>query len=270
MKKSILLLTTVALIASLASCGSDNNDTPDIVETIALDHMTAKTIIQGRSVYDHDFNASAAVNLSANTLTLNLNKVKFAEKMPEVNFSIADIPFKLRDNVMVLSPSATSSSNGDYKVTGLKGSIDAGNKVYNITFRVNDMYDVILSGTFNCSKDYNTNSKFYTFSINNATDKKTLRLGICNVKFVEGMPTLKEMAVYLNQEDGCSIVSTTTGYTFECEQIIPLYKEGNTETPMETRPMSNVKGSVDLVNRTFSIEFDCYGLHYTDSGTLYL
>ena len=34
--------------------------------------------------------------------------------------------------------------------------------------------------------------------------------------------------------------------------------------------MSNVKGTVDLVNRTFSIEFDCYGLHYTDKGTLYL
>ncbi len=269
MKKAIYFLATMALFATLTACGGDdNNETPDITETIALPQMTAKTIIQGRSVYDHDFDASAVVNVSTSTLTLNLNKVKFAEKMPEVNFSIADIPYKKSGNVLELSP--TSTDAGSYKVTGLKGSIDADNKVYNITFRVNDMYDVILSGTFNCSKDYNTNSKFYTFSITNATNKNALRLGICNVKFVEGMPTLKEMAVYFKQEEGSSIVGTTTGYTFECAEVIPFYKEGNTETPMESRPMSNVKGTVDLVNRTFSIEFDCYGLHYTDSGTLYL
>lgn len=272
MKKATLFLATLAIFATLTACGSDddNKQTDDITETIALPQIATKTIIQGKSVFDYECDGAMVVNFGAQTLTLNLNKVKFAEKMPEVNFSIAEVKFKKEGNVFVVNQSVAASNNSSFAVSALKGSIDAENKVYNISFRVNDTYDVILSGTLNCSKDFNTNSKYYTFSLASKGDKKALRLAICNVKFAEGMMPLKEMAVYLTSNENATITSTATGYTFECEAVVPYYKEGNTETPMETRPMSNVKGSVDLVNRTFSIEFDCYGLHYPDKGTLYL
>ncbi|MGM9870117.1 MAG: hypothetical protein ACI30R_10920 [Sodaliphilus sp.] len=271
MKKATLFLATLAIFATLTSCGDDdNNPTGDITETIALPQISAKTVIDGKSVYDHDFDGAMVVNYGAQTLTLNLNKVKFAEKMPEVNFAIAEVKFKKEGDVFVLNSSQVVSNSSSYDVSALKGSIDAANKVYNISFRVNNTYDVILTGTFNCSKDFNTNSKYYTFSLTSKANEKALRLAICNVKFAEGMMPLKEMAVYLNSKESGSITSTSTGYTFECGEVIPFYKEGNTETPMESRPMNNVKGTVDLVNRTFSIEFDCYGLHYTDSSALYL
>ena len=64
---------------------------------------------------------------------------------------------------------------------------------------------------------------------------------------------------------------TATGYTFECAQVIPYYKTGTTEIPGDEKfTMTNVKGSVDLVNRKFTIDFDCMGTHYPDAGSLYL
>lgn len=78
------------------------------------------------------------------------------------------------------------------------------------------------------------------------------------------------MAVYFNDGDGCTITNTATGYTFESASITPYNKAGTTEIPMDSRKMTNVKGTVDLVNRKFTIDFDCMGEQYSDKGSLYL
>lgn len=295
MKKFLFAIAAIAMAACSTSCSSDsgNVDSPlDGAVTTQTLAMTAKTCMKGSLVYDCDFNATLKVTYADHTLSLLLNNVKFAEKMPPVDFVIEGIKFKQDGQVYNIEPSSPTAKAGailtdtdikgnghltvtetsTYTVTGLKGAIDTENNVYNVSFVVNGTYEVTLSSAFNCSTkpDASSTQKSYTFQLSNEGGKKTLRLAILNVKFAEAMPTLKEIAAYLTEGEGCTINSTATGYTFECASVVPYYKEGSTETPMGTRTMTNVKGSVDLVNRKYSVQFFCYGLQVNDSGDLYL
>lgn len=274
MKKFLFAIAAVAIAAGLTSCGSDNGNGDSALDgtvTTQTLAMTAKTCMEGRLVYDCDFNASLKAKYADHTLSLTLNNVKFAEKMPLVNFVIEDIKFTQDGLVFNIDPSSVTATAG-YTVTGLKGKIDTENDIYNVSFVVNGTYEVVLTSALNTSMKPNANStqKSYTFRLSNEGGKKTLRLAILNVKFAAAMPILKEVAAYLSEGEGCTITSTATGYTFECASAVPYYKEGSTETPMSTRTMTNVKGSVDLVNRKYSVEFFCYGLQVNDSGNLYL
>ncbi len=274
MKKFLFAMVTFVIAATLTACGSDNgkNDKENDISTTYSDlAMTAKTCMNGHLVYDYDFTATLTAHYGTKTLTLALNNVKFAEKMPAVDFVIDGINFSEENGLIKVEASSVSASAG-YTVTGMKGYFDTEHKVYSISFAVNGTYEVLLSSHFNCSDNHyaSSNQRSYSFLTTNEDGKQKLRMGIHNVKFVEAMPILKEMAVYITNEDGCTLKSTATGYEFECETITPYYKEGATETPMVTRQMTNVKGNIDLVNRKFSVEFDCYGTHDTYSGTLYI
>ena len=132
---------------------------------------------------------------------------------------------------------------------------------------------MLLTSPYNCSDNLPSGSdKQKSFAFKQSTEgaQKKLRFAMKNMKFVEAMPIIKEIAVYFNDGDGSTITNTATGYTFESESITPYYKAGTTEIPMDSRKMTNVKGTVDLVNRKFTIDFDCFGMHYTDAGSLYL
>lgn len=266
----------LAMVAGFTSCGDDNNGNnkgEDMTTTQTL-AMSAKTRINSVLVYDCDFTAKFTAKYADKTATLALNNVKFAEKMPAVDFVIEGIKFTQEGSVFTLEASSVKASGG-YTVAGLKGKIDTKNKVYNISFYVNATYEVLLTSPYNCSDNLPTgsdNQKSFAFQQSTEGAQKKLRFAMMNMKFVEAMPIIKEIAVYFNDGDGSTITNTATGYTFESASITPYfkYKDGATEIPMDSRQMTNVKGTVDLVNRKFTIDFYCMGLHYTDAGSLYL
>lgn len=267
----------LAMVAGFTSCGDDNNNGNNKGEDITTTQtlvMSAKTRINSVLVYDCDFTATFTAKYADKTATLALNNVKFAEKMPAVNFVIEGIKFTQEDSVFTLEASSVKASGG-YTVGGLKGKIDTKNKVYNISFYVDATYEVLLTSPYNCSDNLpsgSDNQKSFAFQQSTEGAQKKLRFAMMNMKFVEAMPIIKEIAVYFNDEDGSTITNTATGYTFESASITPYfkYKDGATEIPMDSRKMTNVKGTVDLVNRKFTIAFDCFGMHYTDAGSLYL
>ena len=266
----------LAMVAGFTSCGDDNNGNnkgEDMTTTQTL-AMSAKTRINSVLIYDCDFTATFTAKYADKTATLALNNVKFAEKMPAVNFVIEGIKFTQEGSVFTFEASSVKATGG-YTVGGLKGKIDTENNVYNITFYVDDAtYEVLLTSPYNCSDNLPSGSdKQKSFAFKQSTDgaQKKLRFAMKNMKFVEAMPIIKEIAVYFNDGDGSTITNTATGYTFESESITPYYKAGTTEIPGgEKFTMTNVKGTVDLVNRKFTIDFDCFGMHYTDAGSLYL
>ena len=276
MKKILFAFAMLAMVAGFTSCGDDNNGNnkgEDMTTTQTL-AMSAKTRINSVLVYDCDFTATLTAKYADKTATLALNNVKFAEKMPAVNFVIEGIKFTQEDSVFTLEASSVKASGG-YTVGGLKGKIDTKNKVYNISFYVDATYEVLLTSPYNCSDNLpsgSDNQKSFAFQQSTEGAQKKLRFAMMNMKFVEAMPIIKEIAVYFNDEDGSTITNTATGYTFESASITPYfkYKDGATEIPMDSRKMTNVKGTVDLVNRKFTIDFDCFGMHYTDAGSLYL
>ena len=267
----------LAMVAGFTSCGDDNNGNnkgEDMTTTQTL-AMSAKTRIKSVLIYDCDFTATFTAKYADKTATLALNNVKFAEKMPAVNFVIEGIKFTQEGSVFTFEASSVKATGG-YTVGGLKGKIDTENKVYNISFCVDATYEVLLTSPYNCSDNLpsgSDNQKSFAFKQSTEGAQKKLRFSIMNVKFSDKMPfPLKEMAVYFNDGDGCTITNTATGYTFESASITPYfkYKDGATEIPMDSRQMTNVKGTVDLVNRKFTIDFDCMGTHYPDAGSLYL
>ncbi|MDY4536842.1 MAG: hypothetical protein SPD46_05830 [Sodaliphilus sp.] len=276
MKKILFAFAMLAMVAGFTSCGDDNNGNnkgEDMTTTQTL-AMSAKTRINSVLVYDCDFTATLTAKYADKTATLALNNVKFAEKMPAVNFVIEGIKFTQEDSVFTLKASSVKATGGR-TVGGLKGKIDTKNKVYNISFCVDATYEVLLTSPYNCSDNLpsgSDNQKSFAFQQSTEGAQKKLRFAMMNMKFVEAMPIIKEIAVYFNDEDGSTITNTATGYTFESASITPYfkYKDGATEIPMDSRQMTNVKGTVDLVNRKFTIDFDCFGMHYTDAGSLYL
>ncbi|MDY3076585.1 MAG: hypothetical protein SOW62_00400 [Sodaliphilus sp.] len=274
MKKILFAFAMLAMVAGFTSCGDDNNGNnkgEDMTTTQTL-AMSAKTRIKSVLVYDCDFTATFTAKYADKTATLALNNVKFAEKMPAVNFVIEGIKFTQEDSVFTLKASSVKATGGR-TVGGLKGKIDTKNKVYNISFCVDATYEVLLTSPYNCSDNLpsgSDNQKSFAFKQSTEGAQKKLRFAMKNMKFVEAMPIIKEIAVYFNDGDGSTITNTATGYTFESESITPYYKAGTTEIPMDSRKMTNVKGTVDLVNRKFTIDFDCFGMHYTDAGSLYL
>ena len=266
----------LAMVAGFTSCGDDNNGNnkgEDMTTTQTL-AMSAKTRNNSVLIYDCDFTATFTAKYADKTATLALNNVKFAEKMPAVDFVIDGIKFTQEGSVFTLEASSVKATGG-YTVGGLKGKIDTENNVYNITFYVDATYEVLLTSPYNCSDNLPSGSdKQKSFAFKQSTDgaQKKLRFAMKNMKFVEAMPIIKEIAVYFNDGDGSTITNTATGYTFESASITPYfkYKDGATEIPMDSRQMTNVKGTVDLVNRKFTIDFDCMGIHWKDKGSLYL
>lgn len=277
MKKILFAFAMLAMVAGFTSCGDDNNNGnnkgEDMTTTQTL-AMSAKTRINSVLIYDCDFTATFTAKYADKTATLALNNVKFAEKMPAVNFVIEGIKFTQEGSVFTFEASSVKASGG-YTVGGLKGKIDTENNVYNITFYVDATYEVLLTSPYNCSDNLpsgSDNQKSYAFKQSTEGAQKKLRFAMKNMKFVEAMPIIKEIAVYFNDGDGSTITNTATGYTFESASITPYfkYKDGATEIPMDSRKMTNVKGTVDLVNRKFTIDFDCMGIHWQDKGSLYL
>ena len=276
MKKILFAFAMLAMVAGFTSCGDDNNGNnkgEDMTTTQTL-AMSAKTRSNSVLIYDCDFTATFTAKYADKTATLALNNVKFAEKMPAVNFVIEGIKFTQEDSVFTLKASSVKATGG-YTVGGLKGKIDTKNKVYNISFYVDATREVLLTSPYNCSDNLPSGSdkqKSYAFKQSTDGAQKKLRFAMKNMKFVEAMPIIKEIAVYFNDGDGSTITNTATGYTFESASITPYfkYKDGATEIPMDSRQMTNVKGTVDLVNRKFTIDFDCMGIHWQDKGSLYL
>lgn len=267
----------LAMVAGFTSCGDDNNNGNNKGEDMTTTQflaMCAKTRINSVLIYDCDFTAKFTAKYADKTATLALNNVKFAEKMPAVDFVIDGIKFTQEGSVFTFEASSVKATGG-YTVGGLKGKIDTENNVYNITFYVDATYEVLLTSPYNCSDNLPSGTdtqKSYAFKQSTEGAQKKLRFSIMNVKFSDKMPfPLKEMAVYFNDGDGCTITNTATGYTFECAQVIPYYKTETTEIPGgEKFAMTNVKGTVDLVNRKFTIDFYCMGEQYSDKGSLYL
>lgn len=277
MKKILFAFAMLAMVAGFTSCGDDNNgnNKGEDMTTTQTFAMSAKTRINSVLVYDCDFTATFTAKYADKTATLALNNVKFAEKMPAVNFVIEGIKFTQEGSVFTFEASSVKATGG-YTVGGLKGKIDTENNVYNITFYVDDAtYEVLLTSPYNCSDNLpsgSDNQKSFAFKQSTEGAQKKLRFAMKNMKFVEAMPIIKEIAVYFNDGDGSTITNTATGYTFESASITPYfkYKDGATEIPMDSRQMTNVKGTVDLVNRKFTIDFDCMGIHWKDKGSLYL
>ena len=53
-----------------------------------------------------------------------------------------------------------------------------------------------------------------------------------------------------------------------CRVLVVDFDSQGNATPMTSRKVSNFKGELDLVNGTYSVEFNCFGIDYKSSQDL--
>lgn len=279
MKKTMLLLATMAIMMGLSACGDDNDEPqPDVTKTITIDNIVTKTIA-GSTGTAFDVNSSLELDINYTKKLVNVitKGVKFSPNQPvtiDLNFNDCAATF-MNDNCFSLKGTGFTPMDG-YTVNNVEGSINMNLKTVLMKYTVvstrttsqiyafsDNLYGNLPTNETTLDDITDTYYKFhYGITADNTVNAN---VHIYNIRFVEAMPKLAEIRIPLSD---AVITTTPKGYSIEGSEIIPFYMQGQTEVPMTTRPITNLKLDVNVENKTFHIEFDCYGLHVSNDGNL--
>ena len=273
-------MALLALMTMTAACG--DGDEPDRTAQATIDNVVTKTVA-GTTGTAFDVNSSLAFNLNytARTADVTTHGVKFSPNQPvgvDLLFKGCKATFASDDHVTFSGTGFTPMEG--YTVNDVSGSfnttLNTGIMRYTVvsprsTSQVYAFTQMLYSTLPNQATNYNgdprTAERFYKFQYGLNQDNKVMaNIYIDNIQFVPQMPKLAEIRIPL---DNAEVVSTKTGYEVTGNGIVPYYLQGNTEVPMDSRTIDNLKAQVNVDEATFHIEFDCFGLHFTEDGNIY-
>lgn len=236
--------------------------------------------------------ADGPTSVSSGTCTFTIDNVQkqmdvlmdmsFSDKMPKTKFYLKGITTSYpATNVMEftanqLTPTDESGKAiSGYTIINMKGIIDDNQNIAHITFQVRTAYapyqvvlttKKILSALPDNACDYSSATTAYCeFQLNTPkTDSITTNLYMHNVKFADKMPTQTKIGI-----PGIKVTPQANGFKLTADSITPdSYDSQGNATPMTSRKVSNFKGELDLVNGTYSVEFNCFGIDYKSSQDL--
>ena len=214
MKKFLLSIALVALALSFTSCGDDEPYVPQITNetVIGKDLINSTVTLATNSVTyietaDYTFDIEYR-DMREATVKVVAKNVKFDSHMPyPVTYAMEPIKtYQLNDQyvrfisskVKFLNP-GTDTENTNYTLTKVVGYIDKRNKVFTLTYTVNDKWKVIVTSSTIRSRiapgnDYTAPTElYYIYKINIATKKAEVFLH--NIQFtIDGTtsPVLKK------------------------------------------------------------------------------
>ena len=276
MKKILSLLAIAAMLLTFTSCGDDEPD--NITVNGNVNGLIVKTISGGRNINISSCDISYKYSNNPRHMDLGINNVSFAPRMPKISFEVNGLDAVTNDRIGFRFSGSNIQVMSGYILDNIEGKFDKNLNTLILTYAVKSeqgQYDVITFSpilysimTTSNSYDYeNTSEKYYKFK-SQIDDNNNFTASICinNIQFVPQMPKLEEILIPL---DDAVIVQTANGYTATAETIIPYFKQGEKYIPFSDRTISNLKYTLDIKGNQFSIEFDCYGLHYIDNGFIY-
>lgn len=275
MKKLLSLMALAAIMLTFTACGSDDDPTEMIQANTS--GMIVRTSMAGTTYFFSTCDLAFNINFTDKSLNLGINNVTFAPKMPKVNFEADGLKINNNDRtyfvfsgtgIQVMSGYTLNNASGQYNknlnTLTLTYTVSSERGEYNVTTFSPTLYSKLSDG----SNDYaNATEKFYKFK-SQLDDNNNFTASICidNIQFVPQMPKLEEIVIPL---DDATIVQTANGYTATATTIIPLFKQGDKYIPFPDRTVSNLNYTLNIKDHKFSIEFDCFGLRYTDEGYIY-
>ena len=279
MKKLFFMLAFSAMILGFTACGDDKDEPqPDVTKTITIDNIVTKTV-SGSTGTAFDVNSSLELDINYTQKLVNVvtKGVKFSPNQPiTIDLTFNDCAAICKnENYFSLNGTGFTPMDG-YSVNDVEGSIDLNLKTVLMKYTVvstrttsqiyafsDNLYGNLPANETTLDDITDTYYKFhYGITADNTVNAN---VHIYNIRFVEEMPKLAEIRIPLSD---ATITTTPTGYTIEGSDIIPFYMQGQTEVPMSSRPITNLKLDVNVENKTFHIEFDCYGLHVSNDGNL--
>ena len=279
MKKIMTLVALAAMMRGVASCGDDGPVREDKMSFGVTDLMT-KTVT-GDTYFDYaGSKLRFDLNYLADTACLQVLDTKFAARQPyPVNllFNGMRINYSARDRYTL---TASSYNVMSYQVKDIRCNADMSNKMYYLT------YSVVREG--NTSQVYTYPQKIFTTLTDNNLDYANANelfmmfdckfteenryegnIYLFNAKFSDAMPpTLPQIRIPFDEHS--TVTGTTTGYTIEGTGITGLWLQGTTELPFDRSTIDDLKVEVDVVNKSYSINFKCMGGEFSAEGKLYL
>ena len=272
------LLYIFAFAAMLFVTACDNDDEPGKKSQVKgnLSELIVKTMSGEKNISNSTCDIKFNFKRKTHDLSLIINNVSFAPQMPKISFNVNGLYGGTNDNIGISFSGDDIQVMDGYTLNDVYGEFDNKLKTLIMTYTVNTeygKYDVITyspilfsilpDGTF----DYvNTTEKFYKFNSQIVNKLFTASICIDNIQFAPQMPKLEEIVIPL---DDATIVQTAKGYTATAATIVPYFKQGDKLIPFSDRTITNLNYELNVRDHKFSIEFDCYGLHYTDNGYLY-
>ena len=269
-----MMMALVAMLAGLVACGSDNDD-----EIVAAGSYVPKdAVVVGVPGRGNGFNTTCKVALRfdyvAQTTSVTFSGITFTAAMPAIDFDLAGMKTSfLTRKKGSFSGSGLTPMDG-YVVNNVTGAFDADLDLVTMSFDVvssRATTHITITGGHVMSAitdgdDYEaTAERFYNFDLSDIAQGGG-DLYIHNVQFVSAMPKQKRLRIPLAD---ATIVNTDKGYNITGTAIVPYFLSGSTEVPMAEREVDNLVATIDVATGTFAVEFDCFGLHFTDSGQIY-
>ncbi len=290
MKKFLLSIALVALALSFTSCGDDEPYVPQITNetVIGKDLINSTVTLATNSVTyietaDYTFDIEYR-DMREATVKVVAKNVKFDSHMPyPVTFAMEPIKtYQLNDQyvrfisskVKFLNP-GTDSENTNYTLTNVIGYIDKRNKVFTLTYTVNDKWKVIVTSSTIRSRiapgnDYTAPTElYYIYKIDIATKKAEVFLH--NIQFtIDGAssPVLKKISI-----PDLNVTPTAYGFDLSGDNIVPYNFSGanlDQATPMPRMVVTNYSGKIDILEGMHTIFFNSMGGEWDGFSGLYL
>lgn len=116
------------------------------------------------------------------------------------------------------------------------------------------------------------NDTYLIYDIN--LDKDSSTIYVYNAVFSMGEISSPPLTISVNAP--CTVDKTGKVFTFAGTNIVPNLMRGNTPVPFPTLSVNNLRSTVDIEKKTYSISFDCQGSamgkaidgHYDKEGKL--
>lgn len=282
MRKKIMMMAFAAMTLGMVSCGDDSPIREDKL-TFGVTDLITKTVT-GDNFFDYaDGKLRFDLNYLSDTACLQVLDAKFAKQMPltvDMLFNSMSINYSGRDR---FSLTGTNYEVMDgYQVNNIRCNANVSLKMYYLTYDVvtsratSKVYVYptnILSTLSDDNLDYADTSEFYLiFNCGLKNDGSYEGdLALNNVQFSIGEATSpKFRLIRIPYDENVTITGTQTGYVVEGTGITGKYLQGSVEIPFETSTIDNLRIEVDVVNKQYSIFFNCMGGEFSSDGKLYL
>lgn len=287
----------VALTATMMTACGGSNDAPERKMTRTATAQRVTVVYNDAPFHQSACDVVFDMDFTRATAKLTFSNITFAPRMPEISFSLEGLRlgYVNDDNVKISSTGTLTPMEG-YEVSGVEGTADFKNNILrlkmNIVSRGNTYVTCVCSPTlytypqrrvvaddqveyveYGSEEIHNILYKdsfssitdtYFSFDIFQPATNAFFKM--YNIKFVEAMPTQPELRAPLA---GAQVEPTATGVVYTASSIVPLFRDGSSWIPMASREMTNVRLSVNYVSATYAVEFDCFGIHYTNDGHLY-
>lgn len=276
------MLAVAAMTLGLASCGNDDPINTDTYE-YGVANLITKTV-SGESFYDTSSGyLKFVIDYVKGNAKLEVHDAKYAAMMPAQTFTLDNLTgnFTYIDVFSLTSGSTTYDVMEGYQVKDVRCNANIGLTMHYLTYSVvssrgtSQVYtfpSAILSKLDDDAMNYNATPNFFLLFTAGLNSEGTYsgNVLLTNVQFNIGERQSPKMTIRIPYDEHVTITPTATGYTVSGTGITGLYRQLEEFIPFEQSTIDNLILVVDVVNKEYSIAFDCMGGSFEDSGKLYL